>query len=122
MAQIFVYAIEFYGYHGVPEAERTVGHRYMVDVDLTVDEQASLTDNVEDSVDYGAIGQLVVQIGTTERVKTVERLAQLIAEAILAHHPRASSVTISVFKPHPPMPVIASQAGVTLTIDRATSD
>lgn len=118
MAQIFVYAIEFYGYHGVPEAERSVGHRYMVDVDLDVDERASVTDDVDDTVDYGGIGQLVVQIGTTERVRTVERLAHLIAEAILAHFPKVNSVTISVFKPHPPMPVIASQAGVTLTLFR----
>jgi len=118
VAQIFVYAIEFYGYHGVPEAERSVGHRYMVDVDLDVDEQASLSDNVEDTVDYGDIGQLVVQIGTSERVRTVERLAHLMAEAILARHERVNSVTISVFKPHPPMPVIASQAGVTLTVQR----
>jgi 7,8-dihydroneopterin aldolase/epimerase/oxygenase len=121
VALIFVYAIEFYGYHGVPEAERTVGHRYMVDVDLDVDEQASLTDNVEDTVDYGAIGQLVVQIGTTERVRTVERLAHLIADTILAHYASVNSVTVSVFKPHPPMPVIASQAGVTLTLERSTS-
>lgn len=119
MAQIFVYAIEFYGYHGVPDAERAIGHRYMVDVELDVDEQASLTDNVEDTVDYGGIGQLVVQIGTGASVRTVERLAQLIAETILAQHLRVNSVTVSVFKPHPPMPVIASQAGVTLTVGRA---
>lgn len=118
MAQVFVFAIEFYGYHGVPEAERAVGHRYIVDVHLEVDEQASFSDNVEDTVDYGAVGQLVVQIGTTQQVKTVERLARIIGEAILSDYPAVSSVTVSVCKPNPPMPVIASQAGVTLTLDR----
>lgn len=118
MAQVFVFAIEFYGYHGVPEAERTVGHRYIVDAHLYVDERASITDNVDDTVDYGSVGQLIVQVGTTQQVKTVERLARLIAEAILDGYPSVESVTISVCKPNPPMPVIASQAGVTLTLDR----
>lgn len=118
MAQIFVYAIEFYGYHGVPEAERTVGHRYTVDVELEVEESASLTDDVADTVDYGKIGELVVKIGTEQQVRTVERLAHVIAQAMLDTFPTSNWATVSVFKPHPPMPVIASQAGVTLTLHR----
>jgi dihydroneopterin aldolase len=118
VAQVFLHGIEFYGYHGVPDAERTVGHRYLVDVELEVDERASQSDRVEDTVDYSQIGLLVVEHGMQPGVSTVERLAQVIADAILARYRRVQQVTITVAKPYPPMPVIAQQAGVTLTQDR----
>lgn len=118
MAQVFLHGIEFYGYHGVPEAERTVGHRYLVDVELEVDERASQSDKVEDTVDYAQIGLLVLEHGMKPGFSTVEKLAKVIADAILSRYKRVQQVTITVAKPFPPMPVIAQQAGVTLTVER----
>jgi dihydroneopterin aldolase len=116
--QVFVHGIEFYGYHGVPEAERAVGHRYLVDVELDVSDQASLSDRIEDTVDYGAVGAMVLENGAKPGIATVERLARLIAESILERFPSVKQVTVTVAKPYPPMPVIAQQAGVTLTVGR----
>ncbi len=118
VAQVFLHGIEFYGYHGVPDAERAVGHRYLVDVELEVDESASQSDQVEDTVDYAQIGLLVLEHGMRPGVSTVERLAQVIADAILARFKRVQQVSITVAKPYPPMPVIAQQAGVTLNVER----
>ena len=118
MFTVFVRGIEFYGYHGVPVEEKVVGHRYRVDVELRVEGPADLSDQVSDTVDYGQVAQLVIRIGTTENVHTVERLARLMGDRILAEFPLASSLWISVAKPMPPAPVIADSAGVELELVR----
>ncbi len=118
MYSIFIHGIEFYGFHGVPPEERVVGHRYRVDVDLVVDGMANSSDAIEDTVDYGRLGQLIVQIGTQETVYTVERLAQLIGERILEAAPLAQQAKVRVAKPLPPAPIIAEVAGVELVVNR----
>lgn len=115
---MFIDGIEFYGYHGVPAAEREVGHRYLVDIEMEVHESASVTDRVEDTVDYSAVGLLVLEVGARAGFATLERMARVMGEAILHQFPRAERVTISLSKPFPPMPIIAQQAGVSITIER----
>jgi len=48
--------IELFGFHGVLEAERTQGQRFLVDLDLTLDGEtataAAASDRIEDAVDY----------------------------------------------------------------------
>lgn len=118
MFTVFIRGIEFYGYHGVPAEERVVGHRYRVDVELRVEGSADLSDHISETVDYGAIAQLITQIGTTEKAHTVERLARMIGDRILADNSLVSSLWISVAKPLPPAPVIAEVAGVELELGR----
>ena len=118
MSTIILYGVEFYGYHGVSEVERAVGHRFEVDIELEVAERASLTDDVADTVDYGAIAALVVAVGEGPSQRTVERLARLMADQILAEHPSVSEVTVEVSKLMPPVPAVAAAAGVRLVVNR----
>lgn len=119
MFVVFVRGLEFYAFHGVPEAERQVGHRYRVDLELRVEGSADETDDVADTVDYGKVALRVTQLGTGERCRTVERLARKIGEALLDENPALSSIWISVAKPLPPAPVIAEEAGCELEMTRA---
>ncbi|MFZ4509220.1 MAG: dihydroneopterin aldolase, partial [Fimbriimonas sp.] len=45
--QVFVTGLDVYAFHGVPDAEREVGHRYRADLTLEVDEDASATDQID---------------------------------------------------------------------------
>ncbi|HLK16419.1 MAG TPA: dihydroneopterin aldolase [Fimbriimonadaceae bacterium] len=119
MSTIFVRGIEFYGYHGVSEAERSVGHRFSADVALEVNETASVTDDVADTVDYTLVAAAVVEIGRGSSVSTVERLARLIAERLLTDNPCASDVAVEVTKLLPPMPLPVTGAGVRLTLTQS---
>ena len=110
--------IEFYGYHGVSEAERAVGHRFEVDVEIEAAERASVTDDVADTVDYGAVAASVVEIGTGPSIRTVERLARLMADRILFDHTTVSEVTIEVSKLLPPVATAVAAAGARLTVRR----
>ena len=118
MSTILLSGIEFYGYLGVSEAERTVGNRFEVDIELEAEERASLTDDVSDTVDYGAVAALVVELGQGPSLRTVERLARVIADRLLAEFPRVSEVTVELFKLLPPVPCVVRAAGVRLTLSR----
>lgn len=118
MYTVFIHGIEFYGYHGVPAEEQFIGHRYLVDIDLQVDGSADESDHISETVDYGSVGSLVIEVGTGEKAHTVERLARIIGERILDTHKLVKSVRISVAKPHPPTPVIADMAGVEMELAR----
>lgn len=111
-AIIFVTGLEFYGFHGVPAEERVVGHRYQVDLELTLRTRATLTDDVADSVDYGDVAQQVVRYGQETQFLTVERLGQGLIDLLLDRYSRVDGVWIKVAKLLPPAPVIASAAGI----------
>lgn len=121
MYRVFVEDLEFYAYHGVPAEERKIGHRYRASVILDVDGTAHLTDNVEDTVDYSRVAQAVELVSSSNQFLTVERLAQAVGEALLAHFALAQSVTVKIGKRLPPAEMIAESAGVELTVARAAN-
>ena len=118
MIEIFLEGLEFYGYHGVPEAERQVGHRYKVDLSLLVDSRAEETDNVDDTADYGKIGAALVQFGESNQYKTLEKLGHEMAKQVLDLSPSVNRVRITIRKMLPPAPFIAQASGVTLELRR----
>ena len=75
MIEIFLQGLEFYGYHGVPDAEREVGHRYRVDLTMQVNSRAEETDDISDSADYAKIGADIVRFGENQQYRTLEKLA-----------------------------------------------
>jgi dihydroneopterin aldolase len=119
MYTVFVRGIEAYAYHGVPAHERAVGHRYLVDVEMEVSGTADRSDEVSDTVDYAAAGQIVQSVLSDSPCKTVEHLASEILDRLFAMSPLIVEATATVEKPLPPMPVIAEAAGVRLTRGRA---
>lgn len=120
MTTVWIEGLEAYGYHGVPDAEQAIGHRYRCDLALDLaDCPARQTDAVQDTVDYGQVATLAVRHLTGPSHRTVERLAQVIGEAILQEAPRVDAVTVRLGKPCPPAPVIATAVGVTLVVRRS---
>jgi|FaiFalFF_MnMetaG_3_1042247.scaffolds.fasta_scaffold00325_4 dihydroneopterin aldolase len=120
--QLFIEGIEFYGYHGVPDAEQQIGHRYRVDLVLELDlSLAGHTDQLEQTVDYGAVARLVQQIGSERSVRLMETLAERFAQAILERFPPVQRVHVRVAKRLPPTGTIVEMAGVAITRSRAPS-
>jgi 7,8-dihydroneopterin aldolase/epimerase/oxygenase len=111
--RILLRAIEFYGYHGVTEAERRTGRRYAVNLALDVDlARAGETDDVADTVDYGAVCERVLSIGQGAPVNLLETLAARIAAACLDAYPAVMGVEVAVRKLHPPVQAVVESAGV----------
>ena len=104
------------GFHGVFDAERADGQEFVVDVDLGVVSvaKAARTDELEHTVDYGAVAQEVVAVVEGPAVNLIEKLAVLIADQCLSmDHVRA--VRVTVHKPQAPIPVPFDDVAVTVT-------
>ncbi|MGQ9658264.1 MAG: dihydroneopterin aldolase [Fimbriimonadales bacterium] len=117
--QIIVQGIEFYAYHGVPDAEQQIGHRYRVDVVADIDlREAGRTDNLSHTVSYGDIARLVIRIGTTQQRRLLESLAEQMCAAILEQFPAIQRVELFIAKRLPPTGTITECAGVKIVRGR----
>ena len=112
MDTIILKGIRFHGYHGVAEAERQVGQKYEIDLELTTDlSVAGRTDDLTQTIDYAQVVQLVIEIGTQQSFQLFEALAETITEALLDRF-HIKEVRIAVKKLSPPIEPRLSYAGV----------
>ena len=110
--------VRFYGHHGVSKAEQTVGVWFSVDAELLVDlEPAAVSDDLAAAIDYGIVARRIVEIGTQGRVNLIERLAGLIAQALLREFP-TRQVRVRVRKLTPLMQGLVGTPAVELVRTR----
>lgn len=102
--QILLEGIHGFGHHGLFDHERKNGQDFFVDVRIEVDlRAASISDSIDDTVNYAEITELVVKEITTNPVCLIERLAGRIAEGILHSYLTVNVVTVTVHKPQAPV-------------------
>lgn len=105
-----------FGYHGVFDHEAKNGQDFFVDLEIQLDlSKASLSDNLNDTIDYGALADVVVEEITGERVQLIERLAGRIAGRIKDGHPEISKIAVTVHKPKAPISAQTTDISVTIT-------
>ena len=103
--------IILHGYHGVLDAERRDGQRFVVDVELDLGhEQAARSDAIEDAVDYRRVVARVREISDARAYHLLEAFSAAIADALLEDF-SVSAVRVRVRKPDvvldPPVEVVA---------------
>jgi len=104
--------LSLYTHHGVSEAEREVGQRLVLDLRLDVGEtDATVTDSIEDTVDYAEVCQLVALIAQQRSHRTLERLCATIAERLLADY-ELEGVWVKASKPEPPIALSVEEVSV----------
>ncbi len=112
MDKIILKGIRFHGYHGIAEAERQLGQKYEIDIELTTDlSAAGKTDDLAHTINYAQVVQLIVEIGTQQSFQLFETLAETIVEAIFAQF-QIEEVRITVKKLSPPIEPTLTYAGV----------
>ena len=117
--EIILEGLEFVGRHGVLDHERRYGCRFQVGLTLSFDvDHPGRTDRLTDTVDYSAVAETVLRIGTGESFQLLERLAETICSQILAQFP-VSRVELTLRKLHPPVSGTPHAVGVRVTRDRA---
>lgn len=92
-------ALVVFGHHGYLEAERRLGQRFLVDVEVDVDDTAAASDRIEDTVDYRRIAQLVREVFAGEERLLLEALAGATADGILARFAEVRRARVRVRKP-----------------------
>jgi dihydroneopterin aldolase len=109
---IEITGLSLYTHHGVSEAEREVGQRLVLDLRLDVGEtDATVTDSIEDTVDYAEVCQLVALIAQQRSHKTLERLCSTIADRLLADY-ELEGVWVKAAKPEPPIALTVDEVSV----------
>jgi 7,8-dihydroneopterin aldolase/epimerase/oxygenase len=103
--------LSLYTHLGVSDEERKLGQRTVIDVRLDVGESdATLTDRVEDTVDYAEVCQTVALVAQ-QSFRTLERLCAAIADKVLAEY-SVESVWVKAAKPEPPIPLPVEEVAV----------
>src|SRR4051794_40240996 len=111
---IEVSGLSLYTHHGVSAAEREVGQRLVVDLRLDVGESdATLTDRLEDTVNYSEVCQAVALVAQQRSYRTPERLCAAIADRLLDRF-GLESVWVKAAKPEPPIPLPVDEVSVEL--------
>jgi dihydroneopterin aldolase len=111
--------LSLYTHHGVTDAEREVGQRLVLELRLDVGEcDATVTDRIEDTVDYGQVCQAVALVAQQRSYRTLERLCAAIADRLLADFD-AESVWVKATKPEPPIPLPVEEVSVEFWRERA---
>ena len=104
--------LSLYTHHGVSEAEREVGQRLVLDLRLDIGEtDATVTDALEDTVDYAEVCQLVALVAQQRSHRTLERLCSTIAERLLADYD-LEGVWVKAAKPEPPIALSVDEVSV----------
>lgn len=117
LVTIEIGGLSLYTHHGVTEAEREIGQRLVLDLRIEVGTcDATVTDRVEDTVDYGEVCQTVALVAQQRSYKTLERLCTAIADRLLEMY-EAESVWVKAAKPEPPIPLPVQEVSVEVVRD-----
>ena len=115
---ISITGISGFGYHGVFEHETKSGQAFFVDLILKADlAQASITDSLEDTIDYGAVCDLALKHIEGKPVQLIEKLAGNIAGEVLETFALVNTVLVTVHKPQAPVNV--EVLDISVSIERA---
>jgi dihydroneopterin aldolase len=117
LVTIEVTGLSLYTHHGVSDAEREIGQRLVIDLRIEVGAcDATVTDRVEDTVDYAEVCQTVALVAQQRSYKTLERLCTAIADRLLDDY-EAESVWVRAAKPEPPIPLPVQEVSVEVVRD-----
>jgi dihydroneopterin aldolase len=109
---IEVSGLSLFTHVGVTAAEREVGQRLLLDLRLDVGEcDATVTDRIEDTVDYSQVCETANLVAQQRSYKTLERLCAAIADRLIEQY-EANAVWVKAAKPEPPMVLPVSEVSV----------
>ncbi len=107
-----VNGLSLYTHHGVSAAEREVGQRLILDLRLELGEaDATVTDRLEDTVDYAKVCEIAALVATQRSDRTLERLCTAVADRLLNDFD-VQAVSVKVSKPEPPIPLPVEDVSV----------
>ena len=110
--------LRVFGRHGVFDFERADGQEFVVDVELELDTRAAAaSDELSDTVDYGALATGLAEVVGGEPVSLLETLAARLADVCL-RDVRVAAATVTVHKPQAPIPLSFADVAVRIRRER----
>lgn len=99
MDKIYLRGLKVETVIGIYDWERTLRRPLVFDLELDTDlRPAAATDKMEDSIDYAAVRQTVVDLALSLQPQLLETLAEKIADALFERFP-VESLRLAIDKP-----------------------
>jgi dihydroneopterin aldolase/2-amino-4-hydroxy-6-hydroxymethyldihydropteridine diphosphokinase len=104
MDKMYIKDLEVYAHHGVFKAEKTLGQRFLISIELFLClREAGSTDDLSKTVHYGELCHLVEDEFKKESYDLIEKATEKIAEFILLKYDLVQRVKVKVKKPWAPI-------------------
>lgn len=118
MDKILLHGLVFFGRHGCHAAERELGQKFTVDIEISSDlSRACASDKMEDTVDYVAVYLATREIIEGESAFLLESLAARIAEFCFRDE-RVLDCRVRIRKPHVAMEGALDYLGIEIFRER----
>lgn len=112
MDTLRISAIRAYGYTGFFDAEQELGQWFAVDLAIRLDlSRTGADDDLAHALNYAEVVAAVQELVRRSRFRTIERLATVIADAVLAFTP-VRRVRVRLTKLAAPIPDFDGQVAV----------
>jgi len=116
--RVFVSNLRLHGHHGVMDAEKSLGQKFMVDIDCRVIRQTDAIDRLSGTVNYADLCDVAAEVSAQDDFNLIETLAHDIAAAILSRFAMVHEVMVTVRKPSAPIKHVVDHVGVSVTRGR----
>lgn len=101
---------------GLLPEERARAQPVEVDLDLWVDlSAAGVSDLISETIDYAQVCDRAVTVIQLSEPRLLERMAALLADAVLGLDPRIEAVEVALRKLRPPLAHLLASTGVRIT-------
>lgn len=113
MDSIKIDGIEFYGYHGVLESEKTLGQMFSVNCEFFMD-TSRIYDDIENTVNYADVAVDIREFCENNRYDLLEVLCNDLSKYILCKYDKICELKLSIEKPHAPIPTKFSNVSINI--------
>lgn len=114
MDKIRLSGIEFFAHHGALESEKKLGQIFFIDCEAVLD-TSLCGDDLNKTVNYSDLACEIVSYGQKYRYDLLEALVNNLAKHLLTKFNLINEITLTVHKPHAPIPTKFSDVTVTVT-------
>ena len=121
MDKIIISQLEVISNHGVLDAEKVLGQKFYVSMELALDlQKAGQTDDIAKTINYAEVCDMVVRLMQGSTYNLIETCAEKIASSILRLYDSVCEVTVKIEKPHAPIKHSFGNVAVSISRKRET--
>ncbi len=95
--KIYLTDLEFFGFHGLYEAEKKIGNRFKLDIIIDFTPPVERVERIDHTIDYVHVYKTVQSI-MNEPTLLLESLVDKIATQIISDHTMADKVFVKITK------------------------
>jgi len=119
MFKIIVKDLNLFGYHGVKESEKRNGQNFCFNIKILFNKNSFLNnDNLENTLNYSEVIELLKDINSNQRFNLLETLSQVVANKIIEMSSLIEKVTVKIEKTSPPIKENIESVGVEYSLGR----